>query len=79
MSLNFDGEVVESDQSNAILDNPYLSVCNASRLAAKYGQAFPEGSILLAGAATPAVFIKPNTTVSAEVQTLGSVSIMVKS
>ncbi|MFT5724297.1 MAG: 2-oxo-3-hexenedioate decarboxylase [Bacteroidia bacterium] len=79
MSLSFDGIVVESDQSNAILDNPYLSVCNASRLAVKYNQAFPKGSILLAGAATPAVFIKPNSTVTAEVESLGSVSIKVKS
>jgi 2-oxo-3-hexenedioate decarboxylase len=77
MSLSFDGEVVESDSSNAILDNPYLSVCNASRLAAKYGQLFPKGSVLLAGAATPAVFIKPNSVVSAEVETLGGVSVKV--
>ncbi len=71
MTLSFDNEVVESDSSNAILDNPFLSICNASRLAAKYGQSFPKGSILLAGAATPAVFVKPNTTVSAEVDSLG--------
>src|SRR5210317_910989 len=36
MTMRFEGEVKESDSSNAILDNPYLSVCNASRLAAKY-------------------------------------------
>ena len=77
MSLSFDGEIVESDSSNAILDNPYLSVCNASRLAAKYGQPFPKGSVLLAGAATPAVFIKPNSIVSAEVETLGGVSVKI--
>lgn len=75
MSLKFDGEVMESDSSNAILDNPYLSVCNASRLATKYNQSFPKGSVLLAGAATPAVFVKANSTVSAEVETLGSVEI----
>lgn len=74
IALSFDGEVVESDSSNAILDNPYLSVCNASRLAAKYNQRFPKGSILLAGAATPAVFIKAGTKVSATVESLGGVS-----
>ena len=72
MSLSFDDEVVESDLSNAILDNPYLSVCNASRLAAKYNQPFPKGSVLLAGAATPAVFIKPNSKITATVESLGS-------
>jgi 2-oxo-3-hexenedioate decarboxylase len=75
MSLKFDDEVMESDSSNAILDNPYLSVCNASRLAAKYGQAFPKGSVLLAGAATPAVFVKEGIKVTASVEGLGEASI----
>ncbi|MCB9260846.1 MAG: fumarylacetoacetate hydrolase family protein [Flavobacteriales bacterium] len=75
MSLLFNGEIKESDSSNAILDNPLLSICNASRLASKYNQPFPKGSILLAGAATPAVFIDPNTLVSAEVEGLGMVGV----
>ena len=75
MDLLFNGEVRQSDKSNAILDNPYLSVCNASRLAAKYGQAFPAGFVLLAGAATPAVFVEAGDAVAADVESLGSVSI----
>jgi 2-oxo-3-hexenedioate decarboxylase len=75
ISLLFDKEVKQSDSSNAILDNPYLSVCNASRLAAKYKQPFKAGEILLAGAATPAVFIEKGTTITAKVEKLGSCSI----
>jgi len=75
MELVFNGEVRQSDQSNAILDNPYLSVCNASRLAAKYGQSFLAGSVLLAGAATPAVFVEAGDVVTANVEKLGSASI----
>lgn len=75
MSLRFDDETKESDMSDAILDNPYLSICNASRLAAKYGQTFPAGSVLLAGAATPAVFVEQGKTVHVEVEGLGAVSL----
>ena len=75
ITLSFDKEVKAEGNSNAILDNPLLSICNASRLASKYGQAFPEGSILLAGAATPAVFIEPGQRITAKVQGVGSCSI----
>ncbi len=75
MSLYYDDEVKESDSSNAILDNPFLSICNASRLAAKYGQSFPAGSVLLAGAATPAVFVESGRKITAVVEGLSDASI----
>jgi 2-oxo-3-hexenedioate decarboxylase len=78
MSLSFDGEVKEQDSSNAILDNPYLSVCNASRLVAKYQQVFKKDHVLLAGAATPAVFIESGKKITAKVASLGSCSILPK-
>ncbi|PCJ65599.1 MAG: 4-oxalocrotonate decarboxylase [Bacteroidetes bacterium] len=78
ISLLFDKEVKQGDSSNAILDNPYLSICNASRLAVKYNQPFKEGDILLAGAATPAVFIESNKKITAKVASLGSCNILPK-
>lgn len=78
ISLLFDKDIKESDSSNAILDNPYLSVCNASRLAAKYNQPLQTGDILLAGAATPAVFIEQGKKVTAKVASLGSCTILPK-
>ncbi|MEY2924642.1 MAG: kynureninase [Bacteroidota bacterium] len=78
MTMRFEGEVKESDSSNAILDNPYLSVCNASRLAAKYDQPFLAGNVLLAGAATPAAFIEKGKKISVKLDGLGSCSLNVK-
>jgi 2-oxo-3-hexenedioate decarboxylase len=78
ISLSFEKEVIEKDQSNAILDNPFLSICNASRLATKYKQPFLAGQILLAGAATPAVFIEKDKKITAKVATLGSCNIFPK-
>jgi 2-keto-4-pentenoate hydratase len=78
MSMSFDGELKESDSSNAILDNPYLSVCNASRLAAKYNQPFLAGNILLAGAATPAAFVELGKKIKVSVEGLGSCHISSK-
>jgi 2-oxo-3-hexenedioate decarboxylase len=78
MELKFDGEVIHEGNSNAILDNPYLSICNASRLAAKYNEPFNEGEVLLAGAATPAAFIKLGSKISVKVDKLGSCSLAVK-
>ena len=75
MDLVIDNEVIESGSSNAILGNPWLSVTNASRLAAKYKQAFPAGSYLMAGAATSAVFLKPGQKVICKVENLGAVSL----
>ena len=75
MSLMFNDEVKQQDSSNATLDNPLLSICNASRLAAKYNQTFPAGSVLLAGAATPAVFVEPGTTVRATVEGMSEASV----
>jgi 2-oxo-3-hexenedioate decarboxylase len=73
MELSFDKELKEAGSSNAILGNPRLSVCNASRLAAKYEQAFPAGSYLMAGAATGAVFMQPNCRITTKVEQLGTV------
>jgi len=78
ISLSFDKEVMQCDSSNAILDNPYLSICNASRLAAKYKQTFKAGHILLAGAATPAVFIESGKKITAKVASLGSCTLLPK-
>jgi 2-oxo-3-hexenedioate decarboxylase len=76
--LLFDKEIKEEDSSNAILNNPLLSICNASRLAEKYNQPFLAGNILLAGAATSAVFIESGKKITAKVNGIGSCSIHAK-
>lgn len=71
MELIVNHKVVEADTSAAILGNPWKSVCHASRLAAKYGQEFPAGSYLMAGAATGAVFLNQGDLVKARVRLIG--------
>ncbi|MFT4523015.1 MAG: 2-keto-4-pentenoate hydratase [Bacteroidia bacterium] len=74
MQLLFDEEEVAKGSSNDILGNPWLSVVNAARLAKKYDQPFVKGSYLMAGASTPAIFIKPKTEVIAKVEGFSVVS-----
>lgn len=74
MDLLVNSEVVESASSAAILENPLQSVIELSRLATEAGLTVKKGHVILAGAATAAVFLKSNQTVIARVETMGSVS-----
>lgn len=73
MELLVDDKVVESATSAAILDNPLQSVVELSRLASQVGLVVKEGHIILAGAATAAVFLERNKTFAAKVEQLGTV------
>lgn len=77
MSLIVNGETVQSGNSDAILGNPFESLVNAARLALQNGEILKAGDIILAGAATPAVFLKENQTVVAIAEGLGEVSLRV--
>ncbi len=77
MSLSLDGEVVQAGNSNAILGDPMESLFAASRLAMENGENLLEGYVVLAGAATPAMYIKPGQTISAIADGLGDVSLKV--
>jgi len=74
INLKFNGEVVKKGKSKAILENPYQSVIELSRLATGSGLSLNKGQIILAGAATAAEWIKPNTKVVAELESFGKVS-----
>ncbi|MFC0110158.1 2-keto-4-pentenoate hydratase [Kibdelosporangium aridum] len=76
--LEFDGRIIESGSTAAILGDPMLSVAAADRLAAEYRIPLPPGSILLAGAATPAVAITPGTRVTAKIEGLGELEVAVR-
>ena len=77
IEMLFDGEVVQSGNSKAILGDPWESVIAASRLASAYGQPIPKGSYLMAGAATPAMYLKAGMKVEVRVEKLGTVSLEV--
>ncbi|HZH70523.1 MAG TPA: hypothetical protein VFD80_08745, partial [Flavobacteriaceae bacterium] len=72
------GDIVESALSAAILDNPLQSVVELSRLATESGLTVKKGQVILAGAATAAVFLKPNQTLEAKVESLGKVNFKTK-
>lgn len=75
--LEVNQKPVHAGSSAAILGNPMRSFTAASRLAHEYGQTIEAGHIILAGAATPAIFIEKNQFVSARVEKLGTVGIKV--
>ena len=58
MQLVINGEVRQSGNTDAILGNPWESVVAASRLVVEAGLTLPEGSLIMAGAATAAEYIK---------------------
>jgi 2-oxo-3-hexenedioate decarboxylase len=78
MNLIIDGEVVQSGSSAAILGNPWESVVAAARLGVKYGQVLPAGSVIMAGAATSAVYLKPGNEVKTNVEALGEVAFSIQ-
>jgi len=72
MNLQVDNEVVASGSSNDILDHPINSLVEAARCIGAAGEELKAGQIILAGAATAAVALAPNQTISANVANLGS-------
>lgn len=72
MHLTVNDEVVASGSSNDILDHPLNSLVEAARCIGAAGEELKPGQIILAGAATAAVALAPNQTISANVINLGS-------
>lgn len=78
MKITIDNEIIHEGNSNAIMGNPWESLVAALRLAKENGEALGAGDIILAGAATPAEYLKPNQSISAEATGLGTVSFKTK-
>ncbi len=72
--LFIDGEFVEKGNSNDILGDPWKSLAAATRLAHQYNQPIKAGMYVMAGAATSAAFIQANQVVSANIESLGTVT-----
>jgi len=77
MTLSVDNEVVQSGNSNAILGNPWESFVAAARLAKANGERLEKGAIILAGAATSAVYLKQGQRVEAFAEGLRKVALQV--
>jgi 2-oxo-3-hexenedioate decarboxylase len=78
MTLSIDGRVVQVGSSAAILGHPLRALVAAARLSAAAGEPLQAGWVIMAGAATPAAWIKPGQYVSVEMERLGSAGFHVK-
>jgi 2-keto-4-pentenoate hydratase len=78
ISLRFDGAEVASGSSSDILGDPWKALQAATRLATSYGRTIEAGEVVMAGAATAAVFMKPGVKVSALVEGMPEVSFHVE-
>ncbi len=72
MVLSFNGRPVEIGSSAAILGHPARSLADAARFAAETGDTLEAGFVVLAGGATAAVALQPDTAVRLDVERLGT-------
>jgi 2-oxo-3-hexenedioate decarboxylase len=77
MILEFNGRPVQIGSSAAILGHPVRSLAAAARLCAESGEALEAGWIVMAGGATAAEALAPDTYVRLTVEDLGTVSFSV--
>jgi 2-oxo-3-hexenedioate decarboxylase len=75
MQLFVDGQLSQEAPGSAISGHPLLSLVQLCELLAAQGRALPAGSLVLAGAATAAVQLKPGMEVRLEVEGLFPVSL----
>ncbi len=77
IQISINQEMVHDGNSNAILGNPWESMVAISRLALNNGEILKEGSIVLAGAATPASYVKAGDVIGVRAEGLGEVGLRV--
>lgn len=65
MQLVINGSKRQEGSTDAILGDPWQSVVAASRLVSEVGMSLPAGSLIMAGAATAAEYLKPGDKVEA--------------
>jgi 2-oxo-3-hexenedioate decarboxylase len=78
MQMKVDGKTVMEGNSREISDDPVISVIQLSELLALRGKSIPAGTFVLAGAATAAIPLRPGMVVSLEVESLPSLSVLIK-
>lgn len=78
MVMKVNGEVREVGSSAAILEHPLKSLVALVHMLDDVGEGLEAGQIVLAGGATKAIALEPDTVVTLEVQHLGEVSFFVK-
>ncbi len=77
IQLKFNDKIVQQGSSKAILENPFQSVVELSRLSSEAHLTLKKGQVILAGAATAAEWLTPSIKVSAILEGFGSVNFRV--
>lgn len=77
MDMKIDGETVQKASSREISGNPINSLIQLCEMLNARGLSLPAGSIVLAGAATQAVPLKPGTQILLSIENLGNVGLRV--
>lgn len=77
VTVRADGEVVETGTSGAVLGNPVNAVAWLANTLAEHGQGMEAGDLVMPGSCTRAIPLLPGSTVSADFDVLGHVSITV--
>ncbi len=77
IQLQINKEVVQTGTSTAILGNPLLSLVEIAKMMERYGFVIPAGSVVLAGAATSAVYLKAGDQIEGQFESLGMVKLNV--
>jgi 2-oxo-3-hexenedioate decarboxylase len=78
LALTLDGRVVQVGSTAAILGHPLRSLVAAARLSEAAGEPLQAGWIVMAGGATPAERLRPDSHVGIEIERLGSAGFFVK-
>ena len=77
VTLEIDGAVAVTGNTDSILDHPLLALCNAARLAHRDGRPLEAGSLLLGGSAIDPFPVLAGHRVQAHIEGLGSVGFVV--
>jgi 2-oxo-3-hexenedioate decarboxylase len=75
VTMLVDGSIAETGTTSAILGDPVNALKAFARMTASRGTGLPAGGVLLAGAATAAVPLRPGSTVTAIVAGIGAVEL----
>lgn len=77
LSMNINNVCVQDGNTNAILGDPIESFLEATKIASKYNVPLLKDMVILAGAATPAEYLKIYDTVTCDFGPLGTASLKV--
>jgi 2-oxo-3-hexenedioate decarboxylase len=77
ITLQINGEAAQQGNSKAILGNPLASLVEIARILHENGEVIEAGAVILAGAATSAVYLQPGDEVEGLFEGLGAVHLTV--